>query len=252
MLKAVIFDVDDTLLDWSGVTRSWPESERPHLDGVVRYIQTIYPALSAEMFIHEYSTRVQSAWASARSSLLAPHLGAILMDTAIKLGVPDDALETQALLAAYAWQPASGIQVFPDVIQALSLLRDNGIQLGLVTNSFHPSALRDIELEALGLLDFFPKCRLTAADVGVLKPHSTIFLKALERLGVAADEAIYVGDNPVADVAGAQGAGLRAVLRVKSPAPPLISGLIVPDAAVNTLHELMPVLDDWFTGWRSA
>ncbi len=252
MLKAVIFDVDDTLLDWSGVTCSWPEAERPHLDNVVRYIQTIYPALSAEAFIDEYSARVQSAWASARNSLIAPHLGTLLMDAAIKLGVPDDALETQALLTAYAWQPVRGIQVFPDVIEVLSLLRDNGIQLGVVTNSFHPSALRDIELKVLGLLDFFPKCRLTAADVGVLKPHSAIFLKALERLGVEADEAIYIGDNPVADVAGAQGAGLRAVLRVKSPPPPLISGLIVPDAAVNTLHELLLVLDDWFDGWRSV
>ncbi len=252
MLKAVIFDVDDTLLDWSGVTRSWPESERPHLDSVVRYIHTVHPSLPADTFVHEYTTRVQSAWASARSSLIAPHLGVILMDTAIKLGVPDNALETKALLNAYAWKPAPGITVFPDVVEVLSALRDSGVQLGLITNSFHPSVLRDIELESLGLLHFFPKCRLTAADAGVLKPHSAIFLKALSELGIEASESVYVGDNPVADVAGAQGAGMRAVLRVKSPPQPMLSGLIVPDAAVNTLHELLPVLDEWFAGWRSA
>ena len=64
------------------------------------------------------------------------------------------------------------------------------------------------------------------------------------------NEAVFVGDNPVADVAGAQGAGLQAVLRVRKPAPVMLSGLIVPDHAINSLQEMPDVLDNWFPGWR--
>lgn len=252
MLKAVIFDIDDTLLDWSGFTGMWTDAERPHIEKVVQHITALHPLAENANYIDAYVSRVQAAWGSARSSLIAPHLGRILIDTAIALGVPDHILDLQKVMEAYAWDLVEGITLFPDVIDTLTRLRDNGIELGLVTNSFHPASLRDKELEALGLLEFFPNCRVTAADAGVLKPHADIFYKALEKLNATPDEAVFVGDNPVADIAGAQGAGMRAVLRVKSPPQPLISGLIVPDAAINSLHDLDAWLDEWFAGWRKA
>ena len=51
--------------------------------------------------------------------------------------------------------------------------------------------------------------------------------------------------------AGAQAVGLKAVLRVTHPAPPMLSGLIVPDGAINSLFELPPLLDEWYPGWRA-
>jgi FMN phosphatase YigB (HAD superfamily) len=139
--------------------------------------------------------------------------------------------------------------VFPEAFEVLALLRERDIKLGVVTNAFQPMWLRDIEMQALGLLDFFPTCRFSAADVGYLKPHPNIFDAALKCLETTSEETIYVGDNPVADIAGSQAAGLRAVLRVRTPTPPLISGLVVPDAAINSLRELPAVLDEWFPGW---
>jgi hypothetical protein len=44
---------------------------------------------------------------------------------------------------------------------------------------------------------------------------------------------------------------MRGVLRITSPTPPMLSGLIIPDAAVNSLAELPPILDKWFPGWRA-
>ena len=55
-----------------------------------------------------------------------------------------------------------------------------------------------------------------------------IFEAALDCLGVQVDEAVFVGDNPEADIAGAQSIGMKAVLRVRHRTPPLISGLIIP------------------------
>ncbi len=65
------------------------------------------------------------------------------------------------------------------------------------------------------------------------------------------EEAIFIGDTPEMDIAGAQNIGMNAILRVKHPSPPLISGLIVPDGAINTLVELPAVLDELYPGWAS-
>jgi putative hydrolase of the HAD superfamily len=136
------------------------------------------------------------------------------------------------------------------VAGALRVLRDRGIRFGIVTNAFQPMTLRDIEMKTHGLLDYFPECRLSAADVGYLKPSPKIFYAALACLGTTPQETLFVGDNPVADIAGAQGVGMKAVMRVKHPSQPLISGLVVPDGAINTLNDLLLLLDKWYVGWR--
>ena len=52
---------------------------------------------------------------------------------------------------------------------------------------------------------------VSSEELRVYKPHVSIFHETCARLGVAPDEAIYLGDSPWADVAGARNAGLRAV-----------------------------------------
>ncbi len=64
-------------------------------------------------------------------------------------------------------------------------------------------------------------------------------------------EAVFVGDNPVADVAGAQNIGMRGVLRVGRHETGMLKGLIEPDHRLHSLAELPPVLDAWYPGWRS-
>lgn len=252
MLKAILFDLDDTLIDWRGFSGQWDVFEAPHLRYVFDYIsQEIHPLDDPDRYTSEYLRRTRDAWAMARSNLRAPHLGQILVESAAALGVPKDRLDMQRCMEVYRWGQVDGTVVFPDVFEVLPTLRDTGLKFGIVTNAFQPMTLRDAEMRLHGLLDFFPDCRISAADVGYLKPHPTIFEYALKCLGTTAAETIFVGDNPVADIAGSQAAGLRAVLRVKQPALPLISGLVVPDAAINTLRELPPILDDWFPGWSS-
>jgi putative hydrolase of the HAD superfamily len=193
---------------------------------------------------------MRNAWDTGRSSLRAPHLGRILVDALVTAGAGNTELDERLCLEAYNWSAAPGVILFPDVPAVLQLLAEHGVRVGIVTNAHQPMWMRDIELAHFGLLDFFPECRLSAADAGYLKPHPSIFQQALECLGVNAEEAVFVGDNPVADVAGAQGAGLLGVLRVRQPPPAMLSGLIVPDHAINSLQELPDVLDNWFPGWR--
>lgn len=252
MLKAVLFDLDDTLIDWSGFTANWEHAEAPHVRGVFDYIcREVHPLEDADGFAKEYYKRTREAWMNARNTLLAPHVGRILIETAAALGAPAERLQIEACLAAFAWRAPADVSAFPDVFEILALLRDQGIKLGIVTNAYQPMLLRDVELEHHGLLGYFPDCRISAADVGYLKPHPQIFRAAMDLLDTTPEETVFVGDNPVADIAGAQAAGLRAVLRVKHPNQPLISGLVVPDGALNTLEELPGLLDEWYADWRA-
>jgi HAD superfamily hydrolase (TIGR01549 family) len=251
LLKAILFDLDDTLIDWSTFTENWEVREEKHLRSVFDYIsREIHPLTDWSAYKQGYFERVRDAWLGARESLIAPHLGRILVEAAVAQGIPDGSLEIQACLDAYRWSAPESTYAFPDVPAALKVLRENNIKIGIVTNAFQPMTLRDIEMKTHGLLDFFPDCRLSAADVGYLKPHPKIFQAALECIGTTAEETVFVGDNPVADIAGAQGAGLKAVMRVKHPSQPLISGLVVPDGAINTLNDLLVLLDKWYPGWR--
>lgn len=251
MLKAILFDLDDTMLDWSGFSGEWRQHEEQRLRGVHNYLQErLFKTPNFETLVETYMINTREGWAAARSNLRAPNMVHIIRQTLEQLGVLDDGFDMNQCLEHYGWGPIPGVSVFPDVPPMLKQFSDLGIRLGIVTNASQPMWMRDREIEQYDLLRYFPSCRFSAADAGYLKPHPSIFKQAMDCLGTSPEETIFVGDNPVADIAGAQAAGMRAVLRVKNPPPPLISGLIVPDRAINTFYELTDVLDDWFPGWN--
>lgn len=249
MLKAVLFDLDDTLLDWSGFELDWSIMERKHLRGVFDYVRAeIYPLNDFDAYCAEFSTRMMAAWTAARGTMRAPNLGVVLTEALVGFGVPPSALDARRCLDAYQWGPIPGTAVFPDVPDTLRLLRENGLKIGIVTNAHQPMWIRDNELRGHSLYDFFPDCRISAADVGYLKPHPVIFQTALKCVGAKPDETVFVGDDFNADIVGAQQAGIKAVLRRHAHRPP-VNG-IHPDSTLRGLDELPPILDGWFPGWR--
>ncbi|MBL8164774.1 MAG: HAD-IA family hydrolase [Anaerolineae bacterium] len=252
MLKAVLFDLDDTLLDWRGFQQEWPSYEQHMLRRLFDHVnrdEALLPDFAA--FENEFRDRTREGWRNGRGTLIAPHLGMILRESVEAQGAPSGRFSVEECLRAYRWGAVPGTVIFPGVGETLQTLLDAGIKTAIVTNAYQPMWVRDVEIEQHGILHYFPECRISAADVGLLKPHPTIFEVTLRQLGVKPDEAVFVGDNPIADIAGGQGAGMRAVLRVTTPTPPMLSGLIVPDAAINELPELLPILDEWFPGWRA-
>lgn len=249
MLKAVIFDLDDTLIDWSKFSGDWAEMESRHLSGVFDYVCELHALTDREQYYTEVRNRTMTAWTDARSTNIAPNLGAVLIESAEALGVPPGRLDMRRCLEAYRWDAVQGTEIFPEVVDVLTQLRDAGLKLGIITNAYQPMWLRDIELKTYGLLHFFPDCRFSAADVGLLKPRVEIFQGALECLGVQPSEAVFVGDDPDADVVGAQAAGIKAVWRETRRRPILLDGL-VPDGRLRSLEELPTLLDAWYPGWR--
>lgn len=250
MLKAILFDMDDTLIDWSGADRQWEARERQRLRPVFDYVNDLHPLDDFEQLVVNFFTGARLAWENGRGNLRAPHVGRVLVQALIASGAPGGVLDERRCLEAYHFDAVPGVTVFPDVPPFLALLLEKGIKTAIVTNAYQPMWMRDNELKTFGLLEYFPECRISAADADYLKPHPAIFEYALNCLDVEPDEAVFVGDNPVADIAGAQGVGMQAVLRVTHPTPPMLSGLIVPDHALNSFDELGDLLDTWFPGWR--
>jgi putative hydrolase of the HAD superfamily len=104
-------------------------------------------------------------------------------------------------------------QVSHDALPVLFGLRRRGVRTAIVSNTpwGSPGRAWRSELarhELLPAVDAVVFCR----DVGWRKPHPTPFRRALEMIGVAAQEAAFVGDDPAWDVEGAEGAGLLPIL----------------------------------------
>ncbi|MFW2339048.1 MAG: HAD family hydrolase, partial [Acidimicrobiia bacterium] len=82
-----------------------------------------------------------------------------------------------------------------------------------------------------------------AATEGVAKPDPAIFSILLERAGVEAHEAVYIGDSLSDDVAGGKSAGIRSIWLNRNGVER--EGNVVPDAEVRSLAEVPAVLDRW-------
>ena len=111
------------------------------------------------------------------------------------------------------WLMASiRFRAFDDAPPALMQLRDRGLRLVCVSNWDY--ALPEV-LERVGVLPLLDGV-ITSAAVGARKPDPRIFHEALEVAGCSAEEALHVGDSSEEDVAGAEAAGVRAVLLDRS------------------------------------
>jgi HAD superfamily hydrolase (TIGR01549 family) len=103
--------------------------------------------------------------------------------------------------------------LFDDVIPTVKSLSEKGLTLGLVTN-----LREDIKRESINALcrrlglEPYLKFAITSEQVGFAKPDRRIFQAALEKAGVKADEAIFVGDQYRIDVVGARNAGIQPIL----------------------------------------
>ena len=98
--------------------------------------------------------------------------------------------------------------LFDDVLPTFKLLKQRGLVLGLISN-----IERDImpSCQELGLASYLDLV-VTSQEIGWNKPHPPIFLAALERAGLKASQAVYVGDQHNVDVVGARGVGMKAIL----------------------------------------
>ena len=191
-LDAVTFDANGTLIR---LVDPVPELERALLErGVERPARAIRHAFETEG--RAYAGRAAERRAPAAFSKLKQECTEIFLD---ELGAELD----PAAFAPY-YVSAMRFEPVPGALDSLERLRRHGLALAVVAN-FDPT-LHD-RLEQLGLGSAFSTV-VTPADAAAAKPDPRIFALALERLGVAPDRSLHIGDGAV-DAAGAAAAGMN-------------------------------------------
>lgn len=193
MIRAVFFDVDDTLVDFSTAAQAalseildmpvdrtlWERVSRGHWDryhrGEVEFVQMRVERTTEFLRVigHEVS--------------------------------PAQAAEIEHRRMSRIEQ---SYEAFDDVVPCLSELKAKGLVLGVISNNDGPHQLR--KLRATGLADFFDVA-LFSGDVGYAKPSPEIFRLACANAAVRRAETAYVGDLLEIDALGAQRAGLSGI-----------------------------------------
>ncbi|TFG48099.1 MAG: HAD-IIIA family hydrolase, partial [Anaerolineales bacterium] len=141
------------------------------------------------------------------------------------------------------WRDCDGRRVArPDVTPTVIELHNRGYDLGIIANTITESEIPDW-LEEDGLTEYFKEVILSS-KVGIRKPDPEIYLEAARRIGVEPAQCVYVGDNPVRDIEGAQVAGYGMMIIIHEPAtlekyPE--PGMYKPDHTIMSLSKLLDI-----------
>ena len=197
MIKAILFDLDETLLnqkeassaalrhfhahrcagiEWRDVEKRWKTSLETHFDRFAN---------------GEITFQEQRRW----------RIRDVFEDPGISDAKADD------LFGIYLAEYERNYRLFPEVLEALE--RFGGYPLGVVSNG---NAFQQLDkLKRMGIHGRFSTIVVSEA-VGLRKPDPRIFELAARNLGVETRECLFVGDNPEADYRGSADAGMLAIL----------------------------------------
>jgi putative hydrolase of the HAD superfamily len=226
MIKAITFDLDDTLWD------VWPVVERAE-ELLHDWLATRYPRIPERftpLELRELSDEVRAV----RPDLA--HDRTWLRKAALQLAAQRADYADFDVESAFAifFIARNAVEPFAEVRSALQRLRQRYVLASLSNGN--------ADLRLIGLDDLFV-FSLNAIDIGAAKPDPPMFAEARRRLAVRPDEIVHVGDDPEHDVFGGARAGFRTVWvnrnsREWPGGPPA-------DAEITTLDELEAVLAGW-------
>jgi putative hydrolase of the HAD superfamily len=198
-IRAVVWDVDDTLFDYTTADRT---GMRAHLaaEGLLDAYGTAEQALALwREATHRHWARFsagETTFEGQRRDRVRTFLGARLSDD-----------EADAWFRRYVAHYEAAWALFPDVLPVLDALAASHRHAVLSNSSL---TVQDRKLRVLGVHDRFETI-LCAAELGVSKPEAGAFLAACEALGLPPHQVAYVGDHPEIDGRGAADAGLLSV-----------------------------------------
>jgi len=240
VIRAILLDLDGTLVDARG---AWDAA----LEEALALGRERYPELEALGDGRRAQREVlrpllEQAHREAGSGEWSRHFVAWAFEQLIARHAKPDPDLAEAMQTHYEDAWPRQLQLYPEVPAVLERLTGR-YRLGLVSNGLEEE--QRLKIAPLGL-DRYLDTIAISGELGLRKPDPRIFQHALTALGVAATEAIHVGDDFRADIEGALGAGLAAGIWVNRPGahdPFLGAGprAMLPHIEVADLAEL-PVL----------
>ncbi|HUS82164.1 MAG TPA: HAD family hydrolase [Dehalococcoidia bacterium] len=235
-VRAVLFDLGYTLwdVDYSGETQAY-ETLRRRLARETG--EPVPPAEKLRAAVSAVFRRETVAWLHGK--LEQKPTAEIYGEGFETLGL-DVSAEVLGRIAEAALFRSIRYTVDPETPRVLAALKERGLLVGAVSNTYQSSRALEKSLVKHGLMQYIDTL-VVSSEVGWEKPHPAIFREALRRLGVEAKETVFVGDIVWADIQGAQALGMKAVLthqyRQEDP------GEAKPDLVVKRLAEVVDYVD---------
>lgn len=199
MIKAVLFDFDETLQDRTAAFE--------------KYMDTFLSEFCPDLSDDEIERRKEDMRITGNGGYVMANgyknRDEWYDDLAQRWGW-SDAPSGALLTAHYDSTFGDHNVIFPEAPVLLKELKDRGYTVGLITNG--PSYLQHHKLEMSGLADYFDFV-VVSGDVGVHKPDPAIFTYTAEKHGLNPAECVYVGDHPINDIQAGMQAGMN-VIRV--------------------------------------
>lgn len=219
MLKAILFDLDETLIDRDITMRNF----------LVGQYGRFVSRLDCEhrVFVEAVISHQAGGYADKRTAYRNA-----LSELGLDSGLLDD------IMMDFEAEYGNEAAVFPGACDVLATLRRD-YTIGLVTNG--RSLSQRNKLRSAGLGELFDAV-IISEEVGIRKPDTRIFFLCLQRLNIRPEEALYVGDNPENDIAPAVRTGMKAVwLKNDRFRPPLGMGGVI--SAISELPGELEALD---------
>ena len=223
MIKAVVFDLDHTLFDRYATIKKLVPQLRKHFD--------LGDGITDEYFIHELSYAdkhyVHKGWEGIYNHLVSKGIFRTL---------PGFAEYTEIVLRHFRHIA----EKYDFAEPTLKKIKSKGYKIGLITNGSHE--LQYKKLGKLELTDLFDEI-IVSGDTPYQKPDERIFLMMAEKMGIAPQEMMYVGDHPLNDVEGSRKAGCVSVW-VKTTGTWIFPEIKKPTLQIETVEELPLLLDE--------
>jgi len=229
-LRAVLFDIDDTLYSTTQFARSARRN-------AVRAMIAAGLDVPEEVVLKELDEVLLEF-----SSNYDHHYDQLLRRLRPRsLQRTNPALVVAAGVAAYHDTKFRELKPFDDVIPLLSALRAAGVVTGIITHGW--TTKQSEKIVRLGLLPHLePRAVFISEQLGISKPNPKIYALALRDLELEAPEAMYVGDSPSHDVTPPKSLGMKATWARRSARYQPTSADAAPDHVVDDFVQLRGIL----------
>lgn len=197
-IKAVIFDLDNTLLDRTTTFRKFAEGF------MKQYFAHIE---STDLWLEQMIERDEDGYKN-KPVLFAELLSEFPWNNEQNKPLVDD------LMKYYAENYVISAVLMEQAEEVIAYAKEK-YKTGIITNG--RNAVQYGKIDHLGLREYFDVI-VVSEEAGCKKPDPRIFQVALERLNVKPEECLFIGDHPINDVEGAHTLGMHTIwMRVNQP-----------------------------------
>jgi len=197
MIKAILFDLDQTLVD---LIKMKTEACKSAIKAMIKAGLKIDEKTGYKRLMHTYF-KVGIESNIAFTKFLEEQTGKV------------DEKILQAGIDAYLKTKPSFLKPYPYVLETLEYLKNLDLKLGIITDAQKTKAIE--RLREMNIINFFDII-ITFDDTSEKKPSEKPFKLAMEKLNLSPDEILFVGDSTTRDIIPAKKLGMK-TLRIKRP-----------------------------------